>query len=272
MLVIKGRLHKFLTISMFLFSLSACEHPEKARQESQTKSSIAKAMGHKNRPTSDLVRDEVRQPEKVLAFFEIKKGDRVAEILAAGGYYTELVSRCVGPTGSVFMQNNQKFYQFQTDKSVNERLQNNRLANVHRWDKELDALGFESDSLDKVLMILVLHDLYWMESDVDTILENIFQSLKPGGMLGIVDHSAPLDSGNEHALDMQGIHRIERQFVIDTLLDKGFVLDAESHALAQPDDDRTQAFFSSSLKGKPTDRFMLRFVKPFKTSNQALND
>ncbi len=42
----------------------------------------------------------------------------------------------------------------------------------------------------------------------------------------------------------------------------GFVLDASSDILRQPGDDRSKAFFSPQLKGKPTDRFVLRFKKP----------
>ena len=260
--VLKLRMIRIPLIFALIVLLAACDHPEQLRQKHEVQDGIAKAVGHIDRPQLDIARDQIRSPEEVLAFFDIRHGESVAELLAAGGYYTELLSRCVGEKGKVYMQNNQKFYDFQTDKSVNERLTADRLANVVRWDKELSDLQFEAQSLDKFLMILVLHDFYWMESDVSVVIEQVYKSLKPGGVLGIIDHAAVAGSGVEHAKDMRGIHRIDKQFVIDTMLSVGFALDGESDVLAQPADDRSKAFFSAELKGKPTDRFMLRFKKP----------
>lgn len=254
---------KWLVLLCSLLSVAGCDHPENIKLEnSPTSDAITAAVIHPLRPQLDIARDQIRAPHKVLEFFDVKQGEKIVEILAANGYYIELLSRCVGDTGKVYMQNNQKFYDFQTDKSVLNRLKDNRLSNVIRWDKELDDLQLETKSLDKVLMILVLHDLYWMEPDVDQVITGIFQSLKPGGILGIIDHAAEPGSGNTHAKEMRGIHRIDKQFVVKTMLQHGFLLEAESRALNHPEDDRSKAFFSAELKGKPTDRFMLRFKKP----------
>ena len=259
--VISDHSKRVMAIALSLLVVS-CDHPEKINlRETLILIFIASAVSHPSRPVIDVKRDNIRNPLKVLKFFDVKQGDHIVEILAANGYYVELLSRCVGQSGKVYMQNNQKFYDFQTDKSVVERLADNRLKNVIRWDKELSDLQLEDDSLDKVLMILVLHDLYWMETDVDRIIRKIHSSLKPGGVLGIIDHAAKSGTGNLKALDMKGIHRIDKQFVIDTMLKHGFALDAESNALEQIADDRSKAFFSPELKGKPTDRFMLRFKK-----------
>ncbi|MGQ0835675.1 MAG: hypothetical protein ACT4O5_12305 [Gammaproteobacteria bacterium] len=45
-------------------------------------------------------------------------------------------------------------------------------------------------------------------------------------------------------------------------LDAGFVLEAESDLLRNAEDDRTKPFFAPEMKGKTTDRFVLRFRKP----------
>ena len=45
-------------------------------------------------------------------------------------------------------------------------------------------------------------------------------------------------------------------------LDAGFVLEAESDVLRNRDDDRQKPFFAPEMKGKTTDRFVLRFRKP----------
>jgi len=242
------------------FIVTACEHPEDARNNNS--SNLQTSINHPERPSIDVKRDKTRVPHKVLDFFNIKRGDHVLELLAANGYYSELLSRCVGKNGRVYLQNNQKFFDFQTDKLVVERLIHNRLPNVVRLDSELSNISVEANSIDKLLMILVLHDFYWMENDVNEVLSQSYQALKPGGILGIIDHAAEVGSGNKHAIDMQGIHRIDKAFVIDSMLQHGFILDAESDALANTNDDGTKAFFSPELKGKPTNRFMLRFKKP----------
>jgi predicted methyltransferase len=101
-----------------------------------------------------------------------------------------------------------------------------------------------------------------MEENVDRVIKQIFNTLKPDGILGIVDHSAEENSGIKHAQDIKGIHRIEEAYVIKTMLAHGFIFDGESNALNQANDNGTQAFFSDQFKGKPTNRFMLRFRKP----------
>ncbi len=242
--------------------LFACEHPEQIKEDNKTGNLIISAVSHPERPKKDIKRDKIRSPDKILQFFDVKRGEKVAELLAAGGYYSELLSRCVGQTGQVYMHNNRKFYEFQTDRAVVERLDNNRLANVIRWDRELSNLGFSKNSLDKLFMILVLHDMFWMEEDIEPVINGIFEALKPGGILGIIDHTAKAGSGIEHAKEMRGLHRIDKGYVITLMQQHGFLFDGENHSLNNPLDDRSQSFFSPSLKDKPTDRFILKFRKP----------
>lgn len=223
---------------------------------------VTTALQHPGRLKADLPRDKRRKPAEVLEFFDVQPGMDVMEIMAGGGYYSEILARVVGPTGSVMMQNNQKYYDFQSDRSVKQRLENHRLPNVQRWDKELDNLDLQDSSLDAVFFMLVFHDLYWMTGDVSNVIERIHKSLKPNGIVAIVDHAAQPDSGATHAMDLNGLHRIDEQFVIDQFLSAGFVLEGNSDLLRNPKDDRTQAFFSESLKNKPTDRFILKFKKP----------
>ena len=253
---------EFILLMAFSLLLSACVHPEKVRLAGSSDGLSITAVAHPERPKKDVVRDKVRSPETVLKFYDVKQGDKVLEILAAGGYYTELLSRCVGETGNVYMQNNKKYFQFQSDKSVVERLQENRLPNVIRWDKELSDLQFAAGSLDKIFMILVLHDFYWMEKDVNVIIRQALSALKPGGILAVIDHSAKQGTGIQSAIDVKGLHRIDKDYVIKLMLKSGFNLDAESDSLEQLDDDRNRAFFNLSQTGKATDRFMLRFKKP----------
>ena len=60
---------------------------------------------------------------------------------------------------------------------------------------------------------------------------------------------------------MDGVVRIDRQFIIDEVTAAGFELAAESDVLANPDDDHSVVIFNPELNGR-TDPFVLRFEKP----------
>jgi predicted methyltransferase len=132
------------------------------------------------------------------------------------------------------------------------------LANVVAVNHPFDAgvLPVEAGSLDAVLMNLNYHDLVGRGVRRDQVNAAVFKALKPGGIYGIVDHSAQVGSG---ARDVSTLHRIDESFVIKEIEKAGFKLAATGTALRHPEDDRTWYVFEH--RGE-TDRFMLKFVKP----------
>jgi predicted methyltransferase len=162
----------------------------------------------------------------------------------------------------VYAQNPDFFYQRFGSKAMDERLANNRLPNVVRLDKPLNDMGLPAGSLDGAVANMVLHDFFWLSQDVPDVLKDVYTALKPGGWFGIVDHSAPVGTGSRDAVDNTGPHRIDEEYVKKIIAQAGFVLEASSDALRNPEDDRTKAFFAEGMRGKPTDRFMFKFVKP----------
>jgi predicted methyltransferase len=87
-------------------------------------------------------------------------------------------------------------------------------------------------------------------------------ALKPGGVYGIVDHSAAAGSGLR---DVETLHRIDEATLKEEILAAGFKLEAESDVLRVPSDPRD--WNTSPRSGPPekrgsSDRFTLRFVKP----------
>lgn len=220
------------------------------------------AVAHPDRPETDKQRDDKRKPAQVLEFLGVSPGMKVIEVMAGGGYYTELLSRVVGPSGRVYHHNNQMYYEFQSDKFVEQRLKNNRLPNVLRWDKELDALALPDNSLDAAFIMLIFHDIYWSKDKPENVLAQLYKALKPGGVLAIVDHSAKLGSGTTAAESLHGIHRIDEQLVRQTVSRAGFIFDGGSDILRNPMDDREKAFFDNTMINKATDRFILRYKKP----------
>ena len=94
--------------------------------------------------------------------------------------------------------------------------------------------------------------------DRDRFFAQIHRSLKPGGLLAIVDHSARQGTGSSSAQDL---HRIDENFARKDIESAGFVFDGESSVLRNPDDDRLLPVFDERIRRK-TDRFVYRFVKP----------
>lgn len=83
-------------------------------------------------------------------------------------------------------------------------------------------------------------------------------------MFGVIDHHAEAGSGERDALDReQGLHRIDAELVRSEVEAAGFVLDAESDLLANPDDTRDWNIFADDgARRDRTDRFVYRFIKP----------
>lgn len=230
---------------------------------------IRDAVAEATRPEDDRARDADRKPGDVLAFFGIAEGMRVADVQATGGYYTELLSSIVGPAGQVIAQNNAYVQRF-ADKPLTARIERLGRENIVRRDAELDAMGLPQD-LDAVVLIRFYHDLFWLpvagkEGPVDrsTFNRQIFTALKPGGVYGVIDHHAEAGSGERDALDpREGLHRVDVELVKREILAAGFVLEAESDLLRNPDDSRDwNIFVDGGVKRDKTDRFVLRFRKP----------
>jgi len=223
---------------------------------------IQAAVDSQDRPPKDRSRDDNRHYAEILEFFGVRPGMTILELFGASGNTAEVLARAVGPTGKVYMQNPDFFYERFGRKATDERLANNRLPNVVRLDKPLNEMGLEPNSLDGATAFMVLHDFFWLSQDVPGVLKDVHQALKPGGWFGVVDHSAPAGTGADDAKDRdKGPHRIDEAYVKKIFAEAGFVLEASNDVLRNPADDRTKPFFDESFRGKSTDRFVLRFRK-----------
>jgi predicted methyltransferase len=221
---------------------------------------VATALAAGSRSEADQARDAGRKPARVVAFLGIEPGMTVVDLIAASGYYTEVLSLAVGPQGKVYAQNNAFVLQFRdgaNDKAMTKRLAGGRLPNVERLDREMDALGIAPGSVDAALTALNFHDVY-NGSGKDAalaFLSSVKQFLAPGGVLGIIDHHGSAGADNEK------LHRIQEERVVEVAEQAGFVVEASGQMLRFPEDDRSQGVFAPSVRGK-TDRFVLRLRKP----------
>ena len=223
---------------------------------------LASALATGGRSDAEKLRDVGRKPAEVIAFLGVEPGMTVIDLIAAGGYYTEVLSIAVGEKGKVYAQNPPtvlKMREGANDKAMTSRLDGGRLANVKRLDVNLSEAALAPDSVDVAITALNFHDIYngrGAEAAAG-FLEQVYSLLKPGAVLGIIDHH-----GNDDA-DNESLHRIPLRVVLAVVEESPFELDASSDLLQNPADDRTHNVFEGSIRGK-TDRFVLKLRKPAK--------
>lgn len=216
---------------------------------------LAQRLSAADRSDADKALDAGRKPVEVLTFLGIQDGMTVMDIMASGGWYTEVLSRAVGPNGKVLMQNNPASLQRgNTAETVNNRL-NNRLTNVERVERGFNELGVNG-TVDLAITNLNFHDLYNANPDnAQAMLQAVKTALKPGGILGVVDHRGNLGADNA------ALHRIPMDHVVKALTDAGFHIVGVSDALYVDSDPRTVGPFDESL-GRNTDRILIKAMKP----------
>ncbi len=242
----------------------AAPESDRAARERQDppSSSLRQVVLAEDRSEADRRLDAGRQPVKMLEFFGIEPGMRVAELAAGGGYTTELLARAVGPQGIVYGQNTPFILERFAEEPWSERLNKPVMNNVVRIDSELeDPFPSELANLDAVLMILFYHDTVWFGTDRQAMIRAVYDVLKPGGIFGIVDHSAREGDGVSQA---KNLHRIEEKVVVLEVEAAGFNLEKRGSFLKNPDDPRDwDASPSAAGERRGTsDRFVLLFRKP----------
>jgi predicted methyltransferase len=204
------------------------------------------------RPAEEKVRDAARMPTDVLNFVGINAGMDILEISAGAGWYTEILSAAVGSNGSVIAQNAPRFEE-RVGEAAHVRAE--RLGNVEVRFTGVGELGLMNE-VDAAFTALNLHDAAnQSEARGLAFLAGIYAALKPGAVLGFVDHVG-ID-GQDNA----DLHRIQKARALDLLSRAGFDIEASSNMLMNPADDHTLSIRDESL-GRATDRMLIRARKP----------
>jgi predicted methyltransferase len=207
---------------------------------------IAEQQKAPDRHEFDFRRDAARRPYDVFRFM--------------GLYTTEMLSAAVGPEGKVYSHNTEEvlktYAEGYYDRAMTERLANNRLSNVELYLREYDDLGLEGQ-VDFAFLGNLLHDFYYRDGEENALrfLASIHAALKPGGVLGVMDHVG-IDSEDNKAL-----HRMTPELARDLLTRSGFEIEAKSDMFANPDDDHRLMVYNDEIYLK-TDRFLFRARKP----------
>jgi predicted methyltransferase len=226
---------------------AAADHHELADAEAFAATHAEAISGAVNHPSraDDRARDQFRHPAETLAFFRVEPDMKVGEYAPGGGWYTRMLGHYLGGEGQLV-----GLYSDPTGGAFNEEAQQRIRAGAAGFSAEaaeftglptekfsamtLDAVPEgEAGTLDRVLVVRMMHNLMrW--NNADSELKTMRDLLKPGGMLGIVQHRAPADASADYANGSKGYLR--QDDVIGFVEALGFELVDSSEVNANPRD------------------------------------
>jgi predicted methyltransferase len=221
---------------------------------------LEEAVAAPDRSDADRARDLTSKPAAVLKLMGLKEGMVVVDLLAGGGYYSEILANAVGESGKVYMHNNQAYMQYAGEELAERKLEE-RKPNVVNYVREISEIDLPKDSVDMVLMVLTYHDMYftadYWKPNKKQLFAAIRKVLKTDGTLAIVDHVAAPERGSS---DAQDLHRIEPKFARQDIESMGFEFAGQTNVLQNTDDNLQISVFDPSVRGK-TNRFVYKFVE-----------
>lgn len=211
---------------------------------------------------SDKALDARRHGPELMAFAEVKRGDKVLELIPGSGYFTRLFSRIVGPAGHVYAiwpqpYANEAVPDVNTLKAASTKAPWTNVTVLVQPAAELTV----PERVDVVFTSQNYHDYpdrFMGQIDPMVLNRAVYRVLKPGGLYVIVDHAAEPGSGLR---DTDTLHRIDPAIVKKQVLAAGFHFEGESGLLRNPADNHKRAVFDPAIRGK-TDQFIYRFRKP----------
>lgn len=221
---------------------------------------IAAAVADKGRPEADTKRDADRKPAQMLEFAGVAPGQKVADFIPGGGYFTRIFAKAVGPTGKVFAVTNPPPATATAPAPIVGIAADPQYGNI-----TLVSTGVGSFKLPEQVDVFWTsqnyHDLYLtrLNVDVPAATKQIYDSVKPGGVFIVLDHVAA--PGADVVSTANTLHRIDPAAVKKAVEAVGFKYEGESKLLANPADDHTEGVFDPALRGH-TDQFVYKFRKP----------
>ncbi len=244
---------------------SACGKEPETPEETDLMALYREVLNHPERPEQDRARDASSLPLESLSLMGVRPGMSILDFHSAGGYFTELLSRIVGPEGKVYAHVHPG-NGILAPEVFEQRYGNQRLLNVERLVTKHNDLVMPEASLDAILLSMVYHDTYWHSETVDwgpidqqALLAEFRKALKPDGVILVIDHKA--ESGSDPYETAVASHRIDPAIVLRDFTLAGFNLLAESEALHNPDDDFVTGIFDPAIY-RQTERFMFLFGRP----------
>ncbi len=202
------------------------------------------------RDEEQKMRDQYRHPREMMNFFEIDKNQTIVDV-HAGPWYGAILFPLIGSEGhyigaEISLPAMQPYFPEMTDSDVEKVIQG--------WGEYYEQRESWSDvqpkftllwqgeapqelygTVDRYLFFRVLHQTSNKLAKIQPkIIEEAFLLLKPGGIMGVIQHLAPEEHSDEWAKGGNGYMKKSR--VIKIFTDAGFVLEAESEINRNPKD------------------------------------
>lgn len=239
---------------------------------------IRAAVESPRRSPKNAARDIYRHPAETLAFFSVTPTKTVVEIWPGGGWYAEILAPLLRENGK---------YIAATESAGKGRDATRALfaSDPTRFDQaqvttlevgKASAIA-PPGSADVVLTFRNIHNFVSAGDAASAqFFADCFRALKPGGVLGVVDHRAP--ENVDRAFEVSSGY-LKRSTIIALATAAGFVLDGETAINANPRDDHTHPKGVWTLPPNyalgevdharyqqigESDRLTLRFIKPLK--------
>lgn len=254
----------------------------------ETTQALGAALDGNQRSAENKARDVYRHPQATLAFFGFEAHMTVVEFWPGGGWYTEILAPALRGSGKLvaahYGENTGSDYRTRSYLGFVEKLAARPeiydQVKLMAWGKGAgNALGQDS-SADMVVTFRNMHSLI-RGDQLDAFLDAAFRVLKPGGVLGLVQHRGQTLSdrgpGDINIAEEAGSGYVPQGYLIDKVTTAGFVLDGQSEINANPRDTKDypegvwtlppslrlgETEQTKYLAIGESDRMTLRFVKP----------
>ncbi len=248
-------------------------------------------------PDEVKARYDARHPAETLAFFGIEPGMKVMEALPGGGWYTKILMPYLGADGKLMGgQYPDAIWPIIFPDGDEERIAMFMARSAGWKDQAKEWVGDDgpkvgsyqmttlaedkANKIDAALFIRALHNLHRSEADdafMSKTIAETYRLLKPGGVVGVVQHRAPETNSDEWADGNAGY--LKQSVVIKAFEDAGFTLVGTSEINANANDVPSEDDFVWRLPptraGAETDeqkaavnaigesdRMTLKFMKP----------
>lgn len=262
-------------VSALLLSISACENDADVTETTVTEpaapeaspapeeiapmiSTVADALSGDWRSDADKARDAFRNPVETLEFFELAPDETVIEIWPGGGWYTSILAPYLKASGTYiaagFDPETSEYAQRGMAKFEENFVSKPEIfgdITVTRLGPETGPLA-EAGTVDTVLTFRNVHN--WMSNGfADKVFTDSFAALKPGGILGVVEHRLP---SSEKQNPKGGSGYVHEDYVKQLAADAGFEFVASSEINANPKDTADHPFGVWTLppNSRSTDR------------------
>lgn len=223
--------------------VSAQEFISAPRLDPQHQEQIRQVVGSSHRTISNVMRDAGRNPEQTLSFFAVEPGHTVVEIWPGAGWYTEILAPLLREEGvyiaAHFDPDSEVDFFRKSRADFEKKLE--RSPDV--YDRvQLTVLDFDPETpiapagtADRVLTFRNVHN--WLSQgreETALVFQKMHAALKPGGMLGLVEHRARIGTDLETMIETG---YVTEELVIQFAEEAGFELVARSPVNQNPQDN-----------------------------------